>query len=241
MEKTGVYILEQLSYYNCLNSTWKSQSMAAINTLKMQQRTSMGRFSGFCMAEFLALGSDRNWVSYLKWQSDFRFPLRRLDWVLSSSPQTDGNANVSDLQTSSGLYLKILQVKVCKTGFALGLIFFYLQFHRMSFVLPPCVGCGCVFHMGQSWVWDERRWAFDCWYPGIRCKDTAGIMSADHLTVKKETDSSWKANEHVSAIWKSHPKHYTSPVLRQRSHFTLWKDLFSLFHCRWSRILELPF
>lgn len=52
---------------------------------------------------------------------------------------------------------------------------------------------------------------------------------------EKETDSSWKANEHVSAIWKSHPKHYASSVLRQRSHFTLWKDLFPFFLYRWGR------
>lgn len=152
MEKTGVYILEQLSYYNYLNSTWKKQSMASINTLKMQQRTSTGRFSGFRAAEFLALRSDRNLVSYLKWQSDFRFPQRRLHWVLSSSLQTDGNANVSDLQTSSGLYLKILQVKVSKIAFALGLVFFYFRFLRTPVVFPSFVGCGCVFHMGQSWV-----------------------------------------------------------------------------------------
>lgn len=48
------------------------------------------------------------------------------------------------------------------------------------------------------------------------CKDAAGITGADHLTVKKETDSSWKANEHVSAIWGSWPKRYPSSAPRQR-------------------------
>lgn len=72
----------------------------------------------------------------------------------------------------------------------------------------------------------ERRWVFGCWCPGIRCKDTAGMARADHLTVKRETDSSWKANEHVSAIWKSHPKHYPSSALRQGSHFTSPKSFF---------------
>lgn len=44
---------------------------------------------------------------------------------------------------------------------------------------------------------------------------------------EKETDSSWKTNEHVSAIWKSHPKHCASSVLRQRSHFTSLNSLAS--------------
>lgn len=139
--------------------------MASINTLKMQQRTSTGRFSGFRAAEFLALRSDRNWVSYLKWQSDFRFPLRRLHWVLSSSLQTDGNANVSDSQTSSGLYLKILQVKVSKIAFALGLIFFYLIPLHVCCIPPICWVWLCFPHgakLGLRWealsVWLLIPW-----------------------------------------------------------------------------------
>lgn len=47
---------------------------------------------------------------------------------------------------------------------------------------------------------------------------------------EKETDSSWKTNEHVSAIWKSHPKkHHPSPVLRQWSRFPALKRLAPLF------------
>lgn len=54
---------------------------------------------------------------------------------------------------------------------------------------------------------------------------------------EKETDSSWKANEHVSAIWKSNPKHYASSVLRQRSHFVFMERCFLVFYCSWKRNL----
>lgn len=84
-------------------------------------------------------------------------------------------------------------------------------------------------------VWDVHWDACKCLTADALefwCKDAAGITGADHLTVKKETDSSWKANEHVSAIWGSRPKRYPFSATRQRalephqSHFypnTLFK------------------
>lgn len=55
-------------------------------------------------------------------------------------------------------------------------------------------------------VWEVHRDAWKCLTadaPEFGCKDAAGTTGADHLTVKKETDSSWRASEHVSAIWGS--------------------------------------
>lgn len=88
-------------------------------------------------------------------------------------------------------------------------------------------------------VWDVHRDACKCLTADALefwCKDAAGITRADHLTVKKETDSSWKANEHVSAIWGSRPKRYPFSATRERtlqphqSHFYP----FFFFHSRWS-------
>lgn len=61
----------------------------------------------------------------------------------------------------------------------------------------------------RAGVWDVHWDAGKCLTadaPEFWCKDAAGITGADHLTVKKETDSSWKANERVSAIWGRGPK-----------------------------------
>lgn len=47
------------------------------------------------------------------------------------------------------------------------------------------------------------------------------------LLLKKETDSSWKANEHVSAIWKSHLKTLCILCAKTKELFYFMKIFFS--------------
>lgn len=80
---------------------------------------------------------------------------------------------------------------------------------------------------------------FNCWFPGIRCKDTAGIPITDHLTVKKRLIAAGKQMSMCQPSGKVTQN--TMRPLRQWSHFTLWKDLLPFFHSQWSRKLSILF
>lgn len=105
-------------------------------------------------------------------------------WVLTSSLHTDGQANVTETHPKA-----IFKGTMCKMKWNLSFAFVssllsFIHIHLLH-TLFYCLWYVINFQMGLSWVFEERRWVFDCWYLGIRCKDTAGITSADHLTVKK--------------------------------------------------------
>ncbi len=159
------------------------------------------------------------------------------DWqVLSSPSHTDGNANLSDTRLKGGKS-KVSEIKW--NVFAFSFIFVYFRFVHIYPTLSFTFLCG-AWECSANGVKSVHKWdTLSVWL--LIPWNSLQRYSWDHECrspyCEKDTDSSWKANEHVSAIWKSHPQRNASSVLRQRSHFISLKDskLWFLF-CRMQQI-----
>lgn len=98
--------LNSFYHYDFFKSPWKSSQYCQSILLKYTRRQVRTDPPDFAQKNSWLW--DRNWVSYLKWQSDFRFPLRRLHWLaessqfISSSPHIRGNVSVSETQLKVG-------------------------------------------------------------------------------------------------------------------------------------------
>lgn len=61
------------SHYGCFKATWETvNNVNQYCWSALENKYGQSRISRFCRVEFLAVGSDRNWVSYLKWQSELK-------------------------------------------------------------------------------------------------------------------------------------------------------------------------
>lgn len=77
---------------------------------------------------------------------------------------------------------------------------------------------------------------FECWYPGICCKYTAGITSADHLTVKKRLIAAGKQMNMCQPSGKV-TQNTMHPLYWDKGVILLYEKMFSCFHCSWTRNL----
>lgn len=77
---------------------------------------------------------------------------------------------------------------------------------------------------------------FECWYPGICCEYTAGITSADHLTVKKRLIAAGKQMNMCQPSGKV-TQNTMHPLYWDKGVILLYGRMFSHFHCSWTRNL----